>query len=64
MIEAQKVLIALTVAFTLATTIATLTTLRQVRQEASSAAQPTASSATRMTHRNFDVRKKAQPSPV
>jgi hypothetical protein len=64
MIAAQRALIALILAFAAATTIAALTTVKQVRQEALSAAQPATSSTARMTHPNFDVRKRTQQSPV
>ena len=40
MMAARRVLVALTIAFTLATTIAAVTTVRQVNIEASSVAQP------------------------
>jgi hypothetical protein len=68
MIAARRVLIALMVAFAVASLIATLTTIRQVRREASSTVQPTTSSAAQMTFGPsrpiFDVRRKTKPSPA
>ena len=41
MMAARRALIGLMIAFTVATAIATVTTIRQVRMEASSASHPT-----------------------